>query len=428
MKRLELFVLACKAERWKWRLWRNSIFTVTQLPEDHDPEPYDINYLADRVVYFEPSTNTWETIEDASPERPVVSNRELAKFPANSVPNHPEPIETTYGRMLFNHMVVCYAFGDKIPFQHKAKPYDVVNMIVRDMVDEDTEVPEGKVVYRPSELQRYIQALFELSSLCTYLTPTGSAKTLTTHPDMIATRERLFAENKDRLHDPAVITEIQNKLIELDKEWLKGDNAMDYYIDKKSFTVKRKKLFVMHGIENAFEEGNNFTLIGKSLAEGWDMDNIPANINAIRQGSFDRGHDTALGGEKVTFLQRIYQNTKIIPGDCGTKLVDRRLLTKFNYKVYLGMNIMVNDQPVELTSENIQQYIGKVVALRRPILCQAAMTDFCSVCTTRALAKNSRAIAAEIAAVGSGIMLAFMSSMHGNELAVSHYDFNHALS
>ena len=166
MKRLELFVLACKAERWKWRLWRNSIFTVTQLPEDHDPEPYDINYLADRVVYFEPSTNTWETIEDASPERPVVSNRELAKFPANSVPNHPEPIETTYGRMLFNHMVVCYAFGDKIPFQHKANPYDVVNMIVRDMVDEDTEVPEGKVVYRPSELQRYIQALFELSSLC----------------------------------------------------------------------------------------------------------------------------------------------------------------------------------------------------------------------------------------------------------------------
>jgi hypothetical protein len=428
MQRLELFVLGCNAGRWRYRLWRNSLFTVTILPEDHDTEPYDINYTPEGVVYFDPTTSSWQPVEDAVADTPLYNNRELTRFPAGSVPNHSEPIDTTYGRMLFNHMVICYAFGAKVPFQHKIKPYDVINLIVRDVVDEDTVVPEGQVVYRPSELQRYIQALFELASLCSYITPTGSEKTLTTHPDMIATRKRLFEENKDRLHDPAVITEIQNKLIALDKEWLKDDNAMDYYIDSKSFTVKRKKMFVMTGIEDAFEEGNKFALVEKSLAEGWDMSQLPASFNSIRQGSFDRGHDTALGGEKVTFLQRIYQNTKIIPGDCGTKLVDRRLLTKFNYRTYMGMNIMVNGAPVELTTDNIQQYIGKVVALRRPILCQAPMTDFCTVCTTRALAKNPRAIAAEISAVGSGIMLAFMSSMHGNELAVSHYDFNNALS
>jgi hypothetical protein len=235
-------------------------------------------------------------------------------------------------------------------------------------------------------------------------------------------------ENKDRLNDPAVITEIQNKLIALDKEWLKDDNAMDYYLSGKSFSVKRKKMFVMGGIEASFQKPGEFALVQKSLNEGMDMDNIPALYNSIREGSFDRGHDTALGGEKVTFLQRIYQNTKIIPGDCGTTLTDYRLITQRNYAQFLGFNIIESGAPVELTHQNINSYIGKMVHLRRPILCQAPLTDFCSVCAGRALAKNPRAVAAEIAAVGSAIMGAFMSSMHGVELAVAHYDFNENLS
>ena len=184
----------------------------------------------------------------------------------------------------------------------------------------------------------------------------------------------------------------------------------------------------MGGIESSFQKPGEFALVQKSLNEGMDMDNIPALYNSIREGSFDRGHDTALGGEKVTFLQRIYQNTKIIAGDCGTQLVDYRYLDKRIATLFIGFNIMENGKPVELTHQNINDYVGKMVKLRRPILCQAPLTDFCSVCAGRALAKNPRAVAAEIAAVGSAIMGAFMSSMHGIELAVAHYDFNENLS
>lgn len=430
MNRLDLFIAGCKAERWKWRTWRSSLFTITQLPEDHVPEPYDITYTSDAVQYYDPETSKWLNVEDAVAMQSLYNDRELASFPANSVPNHPGAIETTYGRMLFNWMVVCYAFGDKIPFQHKIKSTDLVKVFAPRTVDEDYIPEEGDtaVYFRPSEIERYVSALFEITSLCSLITPTGSVKTLSTHPEMAKVRAQLLEENKDRLNDPAVITEIQNKLIALDKEWLKDDNAMDYYLSGKSFSVKRKKMFVMGGIESSFQKPGDFALVQKSLNEGMDMDNIPALFNSIREGSFDRGHDTALGGEKVTFLQRIYQNTKIIAGDCGTQLVDYRYLDKRIATLFIGFNIMENGKPVELTHQNINDYVGKMVKLRRPILCQAPLTDFCSVCAGRALAKNPRAVAAEIAAVGSAIMGAFMSSMHGIELAVAHYDFNENLS
>ena len=423
MKRLELFILGCKAERWRYRLWRNSLFTVTLLPDDHEIEPYDINYTTEGVVFYNPTTSAWEPVEDAIADKPLYHNRELASFPAGSVINHPDAIETTYGRMLFNHMVICYAFGDKVPFQHKIKPYDVINLIVRDVVDEDAEVPEGQIVYRPSELQHYIQALFELASLCSYITPTGSEKTLTTHPEMAATRRRLLEENKDRLHDPAVITEIQNKLIALDKEWLKDDNAMDYYIDGKSFTVKRKKMFVMTGIEDAFEEGNNFTLIEKSLEEGWDMNTLPAQFNSIRQGSFDRGHDTALGGEKVTFLQRIFQNARIVPGDCGTKLKSTVIPTKIDYHMFIGMNRVEGSKLIVITEEYAKANIGKPILIRRPALCNAERMHFCEACCGPRWIKDPTKIVSDSCAPGSIIMGAYMSSMHGNELSVAEYDF-----
>jgi hypothetical protein len=116
---------------------------VTQLPDDHVPEPYDITYTSDAVQYYDPETSKWSTVEDAVAMQPLYNDRELTSFPANSVPNHAGAIETTYGRMLFNWMVVSYAFGDKIPFQHKIKSTDLVKVFAPRTVDEDYIPEEG---------------------------------------------------------------------------------------------------------------------------------------------------------------------------------------------------------------------------------------------------------------------------------------------
>lgn len=430
MNKHDFFVEACKAHRWKWRAWRISIFAVTRrqppiegaLPSiDDELETYDLDYRRDGTYWYSKELDTWSPLEDAVPLKPLFAAATLADFKEGDIPLSGAPAQTTYGRMLFNWLVIYYAFGTKIPFQHRIKPTDLVKVFAPHTVHERAEVDDESKIFRPSEIGRYVQALFELPSLTPYLTPTGSEKILRTHPDMAKLRAKLIKEAGDRINDPVVITEIQNKLIALDKEWLATDEARLYYLSGKDYSIKRKKMFVMHGIEGAFSEKGEFTFIPKSLDEGWDMNNLPAINNAIREGSYDRGVDTALGGEKVTFLQRIYQNAKVIPGDCGTKIVDRRVLRRSNYKIYIGFNMVTPNGLVRLTNDNAESYIGKIVSLRRPILCKSPYMDFCEQCATVELARSPRAVASEISAIGSEIMGAFMSSMHGVELAVSEY-------
>lgn len=436
MKKLDLFIAGCKAGRWKWRSWRISLFSVAELPlvgsemavdvefTPHEPEPFDINYTEEGTFWYNGESGQWEPVEDAVAGEALYDNRGLADFPADSIPNHPEPITTTYGRMLFNWLVMVYAFGNKLPFQEKATSKGIVKLFCERVLDDDEEPPkDGKTYFTATEVQRFVKAMYELPSLCQYITPTGTEKTLTTHPDMVKRRTELLEKYKDNL-TPANIAAIQNELIALDKEWLKDDEAMDYYLSGKAFSVKRKKMFVMHGIEASFQEDGKFTLIPTSLNEGGDLKNMVAKNNSIREGSYDRGADTAKGGEKVTFLQRVYQNTKIIPGDCGTKLTYKFIITEHNAHAYLGLNMVDAGKLVVLTPDLAKANYGKMIAIRRPLLCQASHTDYCECCTGPSLAKSPRGVASEIAAVGSDIMYAFMQSMHGTELAVAHFDFN----
>jgi len=427
MNKIDLFLKGCKSNRWKWRQWRISLFAVTQLPADYKPELYDINYTEDATLYYS-ETNEWLPVTDAPKDKALFNAIERADFPDDSIPSNPKAFESTYGRMLFNWMVMHYAFGAKLPYQNETTPSSIVKLFSHATVDEPEDGVYDDSKFYPSEISKFVKALFELTSLCPYVTPTGSIKTLTTHPDMAKTRAMLLERYKDQLDDPAVITMIQDELVELDKAWLEGDNSEGYYMSNKAFSVKRKKMFVMHGIESSFKDSGDFELITSSLAEGWDTKKLPAKYNAIREGSYDRGSDTALGGEKVTFLQRIFQNIQVIEGDCGTKNTHALVLSNDNYKTYVGMNHMVQGVPVELTDVDAPKYFNKVIQLRRPILCAKPSTDYCAVCATAALAKNPRAVAAEIAAVGSAIMSAFMASMHGVELAVSHYDYKQHIS
>lgn len=438
MKRHELFIAGCKAGRWRWRAWRISLFAITQLPisintddfdeEDREildvytPEMYDIDYRADGIYWYNADGNSWELVEDADPTRALVKSRELATFPALTCMNQPEELETTYGRMLYNFMVVTYAFGDKIPFFHKGKSGDIVKLFASKVVDDDYQPKEGEVVFHASEVAKFMQGMYELPSMSPYITPTGTDRSLITDPKVEEVREKLLAEYGNGRKLTAVdLAEIQERLIEMDLAWLAQDESIDFYISRKSVAVKRKKLFLMHGMETAFQKEGHFILIAKPLYKGTDMSQLPAVFNAIREGSYDRGADTALGGEKVTFLQRIYQNTKIIPGDCGTKIHYRFTLTAYNYRAYVGLNLLTANGYVELTEEVAKQNIDKVIAIRRPLLCKATHTDFCEVCCGKALSRSPRAVASEISDVGSDIMYAFMGSMHGTELLTAKY-------
>lgn len=421
MKPHELFVAGCKANRWKWRAWRISLFSVSLLPDDHELEPYDLDYREDGTYWYTPE-GQWSPLDGVEPHVPVFTARQQVMFDDGELPNHQGRLETTYGRALFNYMVVSYAFGDKLPFQQKVTAKALVKQFIDKVVDEpdEGEVTDPAKIY-PSEVARFVKAMFELTSLCPYITPTGSTKSLTTDPRMAEVRDQLIEKYKDQLDDQSVIAKIQDELVAIDKAWLKDDDAADFYLSGKDYSVKRKKMFVMAGVESAFREDGGFTFVPKSLNEGWDMKHLPELYNSTREGSLDRGLNTALGGEKVTLLQRMFQSDQVLKEDCGTKRTHDFVLTAENWTPYRGMNIVTGGGLVRLNDETAPAHFGKMVAMRRPILCQQADNDYCSACAVEALARDPSAAAAEISELGSAIMLAYMSSMHGVELAVAEY-------
>lgn len=439
MNKKELFIAGCKAERWKWRTWRISLFAVVKLPTDmeydpdvpeseildiYTPEPFDIDYREDGIYWFDAASSEWKRLEGADPTKPLYNYRCLTTFPAGAAPNTDKEVATTYGRMLFNWMVIFYAFGNKIPFQQKTNGNAIVSMIV-DKAYDDSYVPAdpNEVYYTASEVARFVKMMFEFFPMCPYITPTGSVRTLMTDPKVEEVREQLLAEyGNGRVLTAKDVAAIQDRLVEMDIAWLSQDESIDYYIGRASITVKRKKLFLLHGLETAFREDGGFTLIARPLYKGTDLTKLPEVFNAIREGSYNRGAETALGGEKVTFLQRIYQNVKIIPGDCGTRTLYHLTLNKYNAHAYVGLNMYDGKGYVELTESLVKNYIGKPIAIRRPMLCKASHTDFCEVCSGKQLARQPRAVAAEISNVGSDVMYAAMSAMHGVELAVAEYD------
>lgn len=76
---------------------------------------------------------------------------------------------------------------------------------------------------------------------------------------------------------------------------------------------------------------------------------------------------------KQQLLSSILRN--IHPGDCGTRVTVPFEITKTNHKACLGKLIVERGRLVELTANNVEQYIGKVVNMRSPIACRH--TDGC---------------------------------------------------
>ncbi|MFO5979439.1 hypothetical protein ACLBSL_32665, partial [Klebsiella pneumoniae] len=79
----------------------------------------------------------------------------------------------------------------------------------------------------------------------------------------------------------------------------------------KLFGGVRKKVFGMFGGEAPFQDGTSVEYIGKSLEEGIDTDHMPVMNNSLRYGSYNRGAQTALGGESTKTNYRMVGTVRI---------------------------------------------------------------------------------------------------------------------
>lgn len=454
MNKADFYRLALKSFAFRAVDWVNSVFCEISNEETFPTPlyPFFIHKDVENKIYFyKPHTpdstvydrpegygageGEWVLVDDYPGEGALFHMYERLTIGPEDFMNVKASIETTYARAFFNSIAVIYPLGTKskmIPFKNDiidiAQIEDVIASRLVSMPDDDNEPRDENLIYI-DEMLRFKNTAMELTNFNPIFVPSLSEKAIVTPPGTRELRDQLFAEAGDKLGDPAVMAQIEDRVIEHMKAYFKGDPAeVLINTSAKSYKIVLKKLYIMLGSEEGLIEGEYTKPILKSLSEGWDIKSMPTMNTLTRSGSFKRGAQTAFGGELVKWLFRLASNVRVIDGDCGSTMGVRQVLppgAKANK--YIGNSIVTESGPLLLTSENIAQYAGKAVIRRSTQYCQLTHTDYCTVCCGERLADNKTGASAAIANIGSIFQGIFMKAMHGKAMATKRVSFKETI-
>lgn len=448
MNKYQFFLAAMRAEAFLRTAWVISAFAVvSEGPDDWQKEPYPYRIVQTPTAYFfvDPENqNQLTKIDDATVGQPLFSFQEKTQWKPQDIPNLNKETEATYGQMLFNFIVLVWSFKKKIPFvEGKRTPHDLEAIIVKRLADDPPDgillekdvreraqveaSPETAPIY-VYEFLKFRNAMFYLSGFTQLCVPAATEKSMQSAPGIYEYRAKLLEENKDRLHDPVVIANIDKALVEYDRAYLKGDASENFLITKKSIDLVRKKMYGMHGAETGFSEGVDVKLIPTSLSEGWDVQAVPAYMNSLRLGSFNRSVQTAMGGEAVKWLLRASSNITVSVDDCGSKYGMPLVVSKDNLRKLVGFSVVTNNGSVRVKDEKeAETYLGKAIQVRSPMFCKLTKTDYCKVCVGERLAALPTALSSAVSATGSDFMLLYMGAAHAKALVTAEMDITTAL-
>lgn len=439
MKKLDFFIKAMQAGEYRRRAWVISAFSLIKEAPDawkKDPYPYRIVQTPGGHLFVDPeSGNQLSSIDGTAGDQAPFQIKDAVTLQPDSVPNLTETIESTYGNLLFNYTAVVFPFGNKIPYvQGRVSPSQMEDMILPRLADDPKE---GDTVVKAmgqtapiyvSEYLAFTDAMFYLAGFTQLCVPAATRKTMTAAPGIQELKERLLEENKDRLHDAAVIAKIQRELIAYDRAYLKGDPGENFLIGKKSFEVVRSKLFGMHGAETGLDEGVDVALIKNSLSQGWDVEKFPEMNNSLRAGSFNRGAQTQMGGEAVKWLLRASSNISVKQDDCGARLGKVVDVDGDNYKRLEGFYVLQARGDLLIDKENSSSLVGKQVQVRSPMYCKLDATDYCKHCVGEQLGNNPTGLSIAVSEYGSAFLDIFLKAAHGKQLMLAPMDYKTAIT
>lgn len=433
MNREELYVKALQAKAYARKEWVIRAFSVVKDPKDYVPQPYDVRYNVNSTEMYVPLEhgNEWVVVDGSKPMTPLYYPADTIKVTPDTIPNCEAEVTSTYGDLLFNWIALVEPFGKRIGYQVGPCSISAIERIIAKKLVDDPEISGVEPTEDQIPVKMYMRfgrCVGALAGFVQLFVPTLSPKALTTDPKVKDVRAQRLKENEDRLHDPVVVSKIQNELIDMDRQWIKDDPSEGFLISNKTFGTARKRMFLIHGPEAGFNEGGSAELVVNSLNEGWDTSKVVPMFNSTRAGSFYRGALTALGGEAVKFFMRVFQNTSIAEDDCGSKLGIVRNIEPGQGEYYAGLWEITDKGVVLLDEARAKSLEGKSVLTRSPAFCKTVGDGFCAKCAGEALAALPFGLAAENTSVASKFMDIMMASAHAKELKTAELDIHKAFT
>lgn len=430
MDKKEYLFKALKTELVFDAQWLISLLSYTKydIEPDNIPE-YTLKYEDNKCFYYSSQDRVWIQIDGEYDKRGLFIYNEPLDLIPGILENAPDGIkDTTIGRVIMNKLIFCYPFGNKFPYiNDKFMPGQVEKMIISRLKDDYT--PDIKKDISIEEYLKYTDSALFVQQLTQVCTPGVTEKAISPPPTAKEHLARLVEANKDHLDDPLVIANIGKEMEQLDKDYLKGDRSLGFLIKpKKDFSVVRKKMYLVYGFDQSFNENDPIDFIDQPLVDGIDYRKLDSYINGSRLGSYSRGAETQLGGVAVKELLRSSSNASIGIEDCNTLFGIKTLLTESNIKSYLGFYFIDNGKSVQITSSNKDSLIGKTVTMRSPAYCRAEGSSYCSKCVGPYLSLHENGISSAVSAMGSVFMNISMKAMHGKALNTIKLDFDELIS
>ena len=395
---------------------------------DYPYRIYEVLNDPDYFYFIDPEKNfTLNKIDGVKRGAVLFEENEYIELNPGDLPNIQSKINTRYMTAVINACLLVYPFKDKIPYTQKRIGSWLDKEVAKraDVMSDPNKRDETKI--QVNEIIKYHRACSYVRSLTQICTPSMSAKAITPSPNVRALRDRLLEENKDKLNDPSVVIGIMNQIAELDKKELEGDPAAKFYMGSgKSFNINRMKALNFYGLEYGFGEKDDVPVLFKnSLDERLSLDEMPAIVDSSRFGSYSRGYLTAQGGARVKYAGRLFQNSRIIIEDCGTKhgipwTIDEAVISQLINRYRLDERGATE----LLTEEFLKANIGKKIIVRSPQLCIAEAPSYCAHCLDKFLPLRPDGLFLAAMEVSSIFMNTRMKAMHGKQRSTQRLDLD----
>jgi hypothetical protein len=420
-----------QAGKYKKLKWLVCAFALVKNNDTTKLADYDIISDLTGYSFFNPETNSIEKIENVIVGEPLFKFKDNLTISPNDIPNLKETIETTYGRLIFNWLLLVEPFKNKIDYiNNKVNLGTIEDFILSRLKDNPSNIEERKQeeIYI-DEYLKYSESVFFLTGLSQLCTQAATEKVLQAPPGLKEYKNELLEKYKDSLNDMATVAKIEQELIKFDSDYLKGDAGEDFLISKKSRNIVRKKMFLMNGAEAGLDDNTvSAPLIVNSLNEGWDISKFSDMNNTLRAGSFNRGAQTELGGVAVKWLLRASSNINVTVDDCGSVLGSPMDIDESNKNKLIGFSIIDKGQSKEVnTDEDASSYLGKRIMLRNPMYCKLDKTDYCKTCVGKRLTLNPTGLSIAVSEYGSIFLSIFMSAAHSRSLELAKMDLEKAI-
>lgn len=282
-------------------------------------------------------------------------------------------IITTLGRFIFNKVLIeNLGFSNILSYQNEvitAGKFGGIDATIANGLKDD--------VVTVKQMFEYIDTRDWLGlQLHGVITSSFTKGVLHVPPKVEELRKKLFKEYETELKngDERVMNEIEEKIITAMKEELKDDIGMDLYVSGARGSVNNhlKNIMLTRGaIKNPVTK--EYEIIKNSLMDGLEKEDITTHSNMIVSGSYPKAVGTQVSGYMLKELISALQSEILSENedsDCGSKMFLHKKITQKNKKDNLYRYIKNSKGDlIQLSNENINNYIDKVVEMRSPMYC-----------------------------------------------------------